>query len=273
MQMRILLFSLFIMSNQTSFSQEIIQLWPADNIPKMRAGVFLEETFNKEGGILRIYDVSIPTLTMYAPLVAKSNGTCVMICPGGGYTFLAAGHEGGDVAKWLNELGVTAFVLKYRLPNEKIMYDQQDVPLLDAIQAMSIIRTNAERFRIDPGRIGIMGFSAGGHLASMLATHYHKLPYANQLAKPNFLILIYPVISFSKNAHSGSKERLLGSLKSSQVIIDSFSNELQVSNQTPPTFLVHSQDDQTVPVQNSINFYTACLDKNVPAEMHMDLVN
>ena len=157
--MRIIFFIFFIMLNQTSFSQEIIQLWPSDKIPKMKPGMFLEDTFNKEGGILRIYNVSIPTLTMYSPPVAKSNGACVMICPGGGYTFLAAGHEGEDVAKWLNELGVTAFVLKYRLPNEKIMYDQQDVPLLDAMQAMSIIRTNADKFGVDPGKIGIMGLN------------------------------------------------------------------------------------------------------------------
>jgi len=253
----------------TLHAQEVINLWPDGQIPNAIAGVPNEEKAEAgSDGIARISNVSIPTLTVYKP-AGKVTGSAVMVCPGGGYSILASGHEGEDIAHWLNGMGVTAFVLKYRLPNDKMMTNQQEVPLMDAMQGMTLIRQKAGQYGVDPNRIGVMGFSAGGHLASTLATHYNKGPKASEQAKPNFAILIYPVITFGANTHSGSKNNLLGKLNTSPEMVAYYSNELQVTDKTPTTFLVHSADDKAVPVQNSIDFYLACLKNNVPVEMHL----
>jgi acetyl esterase/lipase len=253
----------------TLHAQEVVNLWPDGQIPNAIAGTPNEEKAEAGAdGIARISNVSIPTITVYKP-TSKATGSAVMVCPGGGYSILASGHEGEDIARWLNGLGVTAFVLKYRLPSEKRMTNQQEVPLIDAMQGMTLIRQRAAQYGIDPNKIGVMGFSAGGHLASTLATHYNKGPKASEQAKPNFTILLYPVITFGENTHSGSKNNLLGKLNTSPEMVSYYSNELQVTNQTPVTFLVHSEDDKAVPVQNSIDFYLACLRNNVPVEMHL----
>lgn len=261
---------LAILLPQITLSQEIIKLWPDGAIPNAISGTQITEKSETDAnGILRISNVSIPTITAYIPAKDKATGAAIMICPGGGYSILAASHEGADVARWFNEMGVAAFVLKYRLPNPASMTNQQEVPLLDAMQGMTLIRKNAVRYGIDPNKIGVMGFSAGGHLASTLATHYNKGPKASELAKPNFTILLYPVITFGEKAHAGSRTNLLGTLASSPEMVAFYSNELQVTNQTSPTFLVHSEDDKAVPVENSINYYLACLKNGVPAEMHL----
>ncbi|GAB3793567.1 hypothetical protein GCM10028819_05440 [Spirosoma humi] len=253
-----------------ALAQEIVKLWPDGAIPNAIAGAQITEKSETDAnGILRISNVSVPTLTVYLPSKNKATGAAVMICPGGGYGILAASHEGSDVARWFNEMGVAAFVLKYRLPNPAIMTNQQEVPLMDAMQGLTLIRKEAARYGIDPNKIGVMGFSAGGHLASTLATHYNKGPRANEQAKPSFAILLYPVISFGEKAHAGSRNNLLGKLVSSPEMIAYYSNELQVTAQTPPTFLVHAEDDKAVPVENSIEFYLACLKSGVPAEMHL----
>lgn len=253
----------------TLHAQEVINLWPDGQIPNAIAGIPNEEKAEAgSDGIARISNVSIPTLTVYKP-TGKATGSAVMVCPGGGYSILASGHEGEDIAHWLNGMGVAAFVLKYRLPDEKKMTNQQEVPLMDAMQGMTLIRQKAGQYGVDPNRIGVMGFSAGGHLASTLATHYNKGPKATEQAKPNFAILIYPVITFGANTHSGSKKNLLGKLNTSPEMVAYYSNELQVTDKTPATFLVHSEDDKAVPVQNSIDFYLACLKNNVPVEMHL----
>ena len=269
--MRSFLVSLFLTAvlAQTTHAQEVIKLWPDGGIPNAIAGAPNTETTVTTNGILIISNVSVPTLTAYLPFKDKATGAAVMICPGGGYSILAAGHEGEEVARWFNTMGVAAFVLKYRLPDEKIMTNQQEVPLMDAMQGMTLIRQNATRYGIDSAKIGVMGFSAGGHLASTLATHYHRGLKASELAKPNFAILLYPVVTFGEKAHGGSRDKLLGKLNTSPDMIAYYSNELQVTNQTPPTFLVHSEDDNVVPVENSINFYLACLKNGVPAEMHL----
>lgn len=255
---------------QIALSQEVIPLWPDGAIPNTISGVQLAEKSETDAnGILRISNVSVPIITAYLPPNDKATGTAVMICPGGGYSILAASHEGSDVARWFNSIGVAAFVLKYRLPNPEIMTNQQEVPLMDAMQGMTLIRQNANRYGINPDKIGVMGFSAGGHLAATLATHYHRGAQANQMAKPNFAILLYPVITFGEKAHAGSRDKLLGKLNTSAEMVAYYSNELQVTNQTPPTFLVHSEDDKGVPVENSINYYLACLKNGVPAEMHL----
>ncbi len=255
---------------QLALSQEIIKLWPDGAIPNAIAGAQITEKSDTDAnGILRISNVSVPTLTAYLPAKEKATGAAVMICPGGGYGILAASHEGSDVARWFNELGVAAFVLKYRLPNPAIMTNQQEVPLMDAMQGMVLIHQNAARYGINPTKIGVMGFSAGGHLASTLATHYHRGTQANEQAKPNFAILMYPVVTFGEKAHGGSRDKLLGKLNTSPEMIAYYSNELQVTAQTPPSFLVHAEDDKAVPVENSIDYYLACLKNGVPAEMHL----
>ena len=254
---------------QIALSQEISNLWPDNAIPNAIAGAQITEKSEVGGGILRVSNVSVPTITAYLPSKEKATGVAVMICPGGGYALLASGHEGEEVAQWFNSMGIAAFVLKYRLPNPAIMMNQQEVPLMDAMQGMVLIRQNAARYGIKPDKVGVMGFSAGGHLAATLATHYHRGPKANEQAKPNFAILLYPVVTFGDKAHLGSRDNLLGALKTSPEMIAYYSNELQVTSQTPPTFLVHSEDDKSVPVENSINYYLACLKNGVPAEMHL----
>ncbi len=255
---------------QIALSQEIINLWPDGAIPNAISGAQITEKSETDAnGILRISNVSVPTMTAYLPLKEKATGAAVMICPGGGYSILAASHEGSDVARWFNSMGVAAFVLKYRLPNPELMTNQQEVPLMDAMQGMTLIRQNATRYGINRDKIGVMGFSAGGHLAATLATHYHRAPKASELAKPNFAILLYPVVTFGDKAHTGSRDKLLGRQNTSPEMVAYYSNELQVTSQTPPTFLIHSEDDKTVPVENSINYYLACLKNGVPAEMHL----
>ncbi len=270
--MRSLLISMLLSTGlpQLALSQEIIKLWPDNAIPNAISGAQIAEKSETDAnGILRISNVSVPTITAYLPAKDKATGAAVMICPGGGYSILAASHEGSDVARWFNEMGVAAFVLKYRLPNPIIMTNQQEVPLLDAMQGMTLIRQNAARYGIDLNKIGVMGFSAGGHLASTLDTHYNLGPKASEQAKPNFVILLYPVVTFGDKAHTGSRINLLGKLASSPDMVAYYSNELQVTNQTSPTFLVHAEDDKAVPVENSINYYLACLKNGVPAEMHL----
>lgn len=270
--MRSLLFSMLLATAlpNLALAQEIVKLWPDGAIPNAIAGAQIAEKSETDAnGILRISNVSVPTLTVYLPPKDKATGAAVMICPGGGYGILAASHEGSDVARWFNEMGVAAFVLKYRLPNPAIMTNQQEVPLMDAMQGLTLIRKEAARYGIDANKIGVMGFSAGGHLASTLATHFNKGPKASEQAKPNFAILLYPVITFGEKAHGGSRNNLLGKLASSPEMVAYYSNELQVTAQTPPTFLVHAEDDKAVPVENSIDFYLACLKSGVPAEMHL----
>lgn len=269
--MRFLLITILLATvlPQIALSQKVIKLWPDGAIPNAIVGAQITEKSETGGGILRVSNVSIPTLTAYLPSKEKATGAAVMICPGGGYALLASGHEGEEVAQWFNSMGVAAFVLKYRLPNPAIMTNQQEVPLMDAMQGMVLIRQNAARYGINSDKIGVMGFSAGGHLAATLATHYHRGPKANEQVKPNFAILLYPVVTFGEKAHTGSRDNLLGPLKNSPEMIAYYSNELQVTNQTPPTFLVHSEDDKSVPVENSISYYLACLKNGVPAEMHL----
>lgn len=222
-------------------------------------------------GTRRIYFVTEPTLTRFTP--EKPNGISVIICPGGGYVRLSIDNEGVAVAKALNELGITAFVLKYRLPNDTIMTDKSIGPLQDAQQAIRIVRQQATKWGLRSDKIGIMGFSAGGHLAATAATHFNfiadGLMKDSISLKPDFAILLYPVISFDKNImHKGSRNKLLGENPSKEKTTF-FSNELHVTNNCPPTFIVHAGDDPSVPVENSILFYQACIKKNVPVEMHL----
>ena len=250
---------------QAAYSQEVIPLWPDGAIPNAIAGAQLTEKSEVGDGILRISNVSVPTMTAYLPPAGQATGAAVLVCPGGGYSILASGHEGEEVARWFNGMGVAAFVLKYRLPDERIMTNPHEVPLMDAAQGMKLIRQNATRYGINPQKVGVMGFSAGGHLASTVATHLEQ----QTQGRPDFAILLYPVVTFGDKAHGGSRNKLLGKLNTSPELIARYSNELRVTGQTPPSFLVHSEDDKAVPVENSVNYYLACLKNGVPVEMHL----
>jgi len=212
-----------------------------------------------------------PTITIYLPEKEKSVGSAVVIFPGGGYRMVAIDHEGHQVARWLNNLGIAAFVVDYRHRGRGYGHP---APIQDAQRAIRIVRSRAAEFGIEQNKIGIIGFSAGGHLASTAGTHYNEKFYEpndaidSVSARPDFMILIYPVISFGPIAHSGSRSSLLGN-NPSQEMIDKFSNEKQVDSNTPATFLVHATDDKAVPVENSINFYLACKKVKVPVEMHI----
>ncbi|GAC1368045.1 MAG: alpha/beta hydrolase [Hymenobacter sp.] len=241
-------------------------------VPDSRPSAVQEASLTLPNGGVRISNVVQPTLTAFLPAAGTATGTAVIICPGGGYARLSIDSEGYDVAKRLNEMGVTAFVLKYRLPNDESQPDKSVAPLLDAQQALRLVRQQASKYSLNPDRIGLMGFSAGGHLAAWAGTQFARPVGANAgpvSVRPAFLVLLYPVISFSDSLrHPGSRDNLLGKSPGADQI-RRYSNELQVTAQTPPTFLVHAQDDKTVPVNNSIVFYQACLRHGVPAELHL----
>lgn len=212
-----------------------------------------------------------PALFLYPAPADRATGAGVVVCPGGGYTMLATGHEGRAVAEWLNEYGISAFVLRYRHgPRYRHPW-----PLRDAQRAMRMVRAHAEDWRVDPDRLGMLGFSAGGHLASTVGTHIDPgdSTAADSVARfstrPDFLTLVYPVISFvAPYAHSGSEDMLLGPDADSS-LRRRLSSETQVTARTPPTFLVHTGRDDTVPAENSVSFYLALREAGVPAEMHL----
>ena len=249
--------------------QEVIVLYK-NGVPNNKP-IAEKEYSTFRDNVTRIAKVSNPTLTVFKP--DKPNGKAVIICPGGGYAILAIDKEGTRVAEEFNKWGVTAFVLKYRLPDDTINIDKSLAPLQDVQQAIRYVRNNAKELGVDRNKIGIMGFSAGGHLASTAATHFNiKADAANNdttSVRPDFAILIYPVITFDSTfGHKGSRNNLVGA-NASKEKIDLYSNELQVTANTPPSFLIHASDDATVPVENSIRFYQACIKNKIPAEMHI----
>lgn len=274
MQKPLSLIILICLLTMVSKAQTIIPLYDGavpNNKPDVKASLDSEtkEGGTKNDGFLRLKNITMPSITIYK--AAKPNGTAVIICPGGGYYILAASHEGSDVAKRFNDMGVTAFVLKYRLPTTPNLMENNEIgSLMDAQQAIRLVRKKATEFGIKPDRIGIMGFSAGGHVASTAATHFEKpLLDDGTSVRPDFAILGYPVVSFQAAiAHGGSRDALLGK-NASKEKIDLYSNELQVTERTPPTFMVHAADDNAVPVENSIEFLLACKRKKVPVELHV----
>lgn len=215
-----------------------------------------------------------PRLTVYPAAADNNNGTAVVVCPGGGYRFLSMDFEGHQIAEWFNRIGVTAFVLQYRLPGDGYRHP---VPLLDVQQALRLVRSRAAEWRIDADRIGILGFSAGGHLASTAATQFaqpveptgDKNAAGDVSVRPDFQILIYPVITMKAElTHAGSRDHLLGRDASNAQLRD-LSNESQVDADTPPAFIVHAGDDTVVPVENSIRYYRALNRAGIPAELHL----
>jgi len=250
-------------------AQEIIKLY-SGNIPNSKVAAPAEPTASSNQGMIR--EVLVPTLEAYLPEKENATGAAVIICPGGGYSVIVYQGEGISTAKELASKGVAAFVLKYRLPDETKLNDDKIGPLQDAQQAIKVVRENAAKWGIDPNRIGIMGFSAGGHLASTLATHF-KQPLIentnNTSLRPDFQVLVYPVITMQENlTHADSRKQLLG-VSPSKETVDLFSNELQVDEQTPPAYITHAADDVTVDVDNSINYFEALRHHKVSVEMHI----
>ncbi|RAJ97795.1 acetyl esterase/lipase [Larkinella arboricola] len=248
-------------------AQQEIPLYPG-SVPNAKTSD-VKETKRSDQVVLNVVQ---PTLSIFLPPKEKATGAAVVICPGGGYGVLVMKREGYDVAEAFTKMGVAAFVLKYRLPNEKTMIDPSIGPLQDAQQALKTVRQRAKEWGVDSKKIGIMGFSAGGHLAATAGTHFKKPVIDNPetvSVRPDFMILIYPVISFRDEiGHSGSRKNLLGaSPKPEQVTL--FSNELQVDESTPPAFLTHAGDDTVVPVKNSLIFYEALQKKGVSADLHL----
>ena len=262
---------LFLFAAHILTAQDSLLLYPR-GVPNSKPAAITEHRETDAGGRVRISHVTNPYLLVFLPPKEKANGTAVVICPGGGYARLAASHEGTDVAKALNEWGVAAFVLMYRLPDDSIMDNKEIGPLQDAQRSITIVRDRAKEWNINPNKVGIMGFSAGGHLASTAGTHFDRPVIENRKhinLRPDFMVLLYPVISFTDSlAHRGSRDNLVGKTATSEKI-NSYSNEMQVTKETPPTFIVHAKDDGTVKVQNSISFYDALLKNNVPAEIHL----
>lgn len=249
-----------------------MKLWPG-GIPGSISGSDYQEVSTVENGIItRWIKVTDPSLTVFLPPKEKATGTAVLICPGGGYGALAFNHEGNDIAKWLNDNGIAGIILKYRLPSDLIMKDKSIGPLQDAQEAMRTIRRNAVSWNINPSKIGVIGFSAGGHLASTLSTHFDEKVYDvkdNISARPDFSILMYPVITMDASfTHMGSRRNLIGENPSEEAVRH-FSNELQITEKTPPAFLVHSADDKAVPIKNSMTYYEALSKLNIPSELHI----
>ncbi len=212
-----------------------------------------------------------PSLTVYLPPADKANGTAIVVCPGGGYGGLAIGHEGKDPAEWLNRQGITAFVLRYRLGSRY----RHPTPLHDAQRAVRTVRSRAKEWKIDPNRIGIWGFSAGGHLASTVITHFDDGkpdaddPIDRVGCRPDFAVLCYPVVTLRPPfAHMGSRRNLLGD-KPDEALVTSLCNDEQVTAKTPPTFLFHTSEDTAVPPENSLLFYAALRKHKVPCELHI----
>ena len=266
---KVLIFFIFLV--KFSNAQQVIPLY-SGKIPNSKISINEEQITANALVDTVTRNVSIPTLTIFLPLKNLSKGSAVIICPGGGYGGLLTKREGTDVARAFAKLGVTAFVLKYRLPDDRIMEDKSIGPLQDALQALKMVRQNAVKWNIDASKIGIMGFSAGGHLASSAGTHFDARIIENSEnidLRPNFMVLVNPVISFSNEiGHIGSRNNLLGKTPSVDKV-NFFSNELHVNQTTPQTFLVHTADDTVVSPENSFRFYHALRKNKVNSELHI----
>ena len=247
-------------------SQEIVELYPGQ-VPNSKK-TEKKETFNS--GMFR--GVTKPTLEVYLPEKEKATGTAVIIIPGGSYAVVVYQGEGISTAKQFTKNGIAAFVLKYRLPDDSIMLNKTIGPLQDAQQAIKIVRENASKWGVDVNKVGIIGFSAGGHLASTAATHFQEALIENSKKtnlRPDFQVVVYPVISMQDSlTHRDSRNNLLGKNPTKE-IIDRYSNELQVTNNTPPAYITQAADDKTVDVDNSIVYFESLRHHNVDVEMHI----
>ncbi|WP_076420893.1 alpha/beta hydrolase [Colwellia sp. UCD-KL20] len=262
-------------------SKLVFPLWDK-KIPNTKPSTETEIIDTKK--IIRISKVQEPTIEVFLPDKSIATGQAVLIFPGGGYQMLAYDWEGQSIAQWLLTKGIAGIVVKYRLPNSNSIKIKHLAPLMDAKRAMQLTRFNAKQWNINPNNIGIMGFSAGGHLTSTLGTQFDQLTITNNQTsddlsltkniddisnRPNFMILMYPVISMMHDiTHMGSRNNLLGK-HPSKTLIKQYSNDLQVTKNTPPTFILHATDDKVVPVENSLRMYTALKNNNIPVALHI----
>lgn len=267
-------FALGLLSGGQALAQKEIKLW-GDNVPGAKSSDSYHEKVEiiNNGRSPRISRVTDPTLTVYLPNNDNKGRTAIVVCPGGGYGRLAIDHEGYDVAQYLRSQGVAAFVLKYRLPSDQIMDDKTVGSLADVQRAIRLVRQHADEWGIDPNKVGVVGFSAGGHLAATASTMFDRVVYPlaenEPSARPDFSLLIYPVISLDAAiTHRGTRENLLGKDASDDKAA-AFSNENLVSDNTPPAFLVHAFDDGAVPYENSIRYAKAMTAHSRPVELHL----
>jgi acetyl esterase/lipase len=267
----LLVISLSIFVNNISYSQDVRLPLYEKVIPNSKQSNVVEELDKEYSGALK--GISVPEITVYFPTNNYTTKQAVLICPGGGYYIESMELEGRDVARYLSTIGVTAIVLKYRLPSDATCVDKHLVPLMDVKRAMRIVRSKASEWNIDLQKVGVMGFSAGGHLASTLGTKYDNGDdkssdsIEHQSCKPNFMILLYPVITFNSSyTHTGSRRMLLGDSPSPE-LIEYFSNELHINSNTPPTFITVANNDDLV--SNSLLLYEALLKNKVSTELHI----
>ena len=271
LEVKILLLIFILISAIYANAQQIINLYP-NEIPNSKLSEMKEIRMENNGLLIGFRSISKPTLEVYLPDAQSATGKAVIICPGGGYGMESYRLEGTNIAEAYQRKGIAAFILKYRLPSDSIMNDKSIGPLQDAQQAIKTVRQHAAEWKLDTAKIGIMGFSAGGHLASTAGTHFDKSYIPNEEKinlRPSFMILVYPVISMKDElTHGGSKSNLLGKMPNMDRV-NQFSNELHVGPNTPPTWLTHTGDDKVVTVENSIRFYQELIKNGVFAEMHL----
>lgn len=249
-------------------AQEYIPLWEKNKMPNSK-GIIIKDSISNE----RVMQVGTPGIHAFFTSVQENKGAAVLIIPGGGYHHLSYNISGFQLAKWFNTIGINAFVLTHRLPISADVKEREKAPLQDAERAMRIIRKNAVKWKIDTNKIGVMGCSAGGHLAASLGTikdDFAKIgdELDSYTFQPNFMILISPVIDMGKDGHKGSTENLLGA-KPSEELIRKYSLQFQVSDYTPPTFMAHAFNDKVVSPKNSLLFYDALLTNKIPSSLHI----
>jgi acetyl esterase/lipase len=265
--MKKLIVAAFMMGSLQLHAQQFINLWPQGKKPNFN-GVVVKDSITN-----RVWTVGTPGFYAFIVQSEESSGTAILICPGGGYERLAFLQSGVSLAKWYNAHGISAFVLNYRLPNQKDLVNRKIAPLQDAQRAMKLIRGHAAEWSIQQDKIGVMGISAGGHLASWLAESPEdvsmiKDSFDTMNYHPNFLVLLSPVISLGKYTHVVSRNNLLGA-DTTKTEIEKYSNELHVNSKLPPTFIVHALNDPAVNVRNSLLFYNALVENNVNASLHI----
>jgi acetyl esterase/lipase len=262
-----LLFTACLLGNML-LAQEFITLWPAAKKPNFNGTVVNDSIANE-----RIWKVGTPGMYAFCVPQSENKGVSILICPGGGFERVSYIYNGFQFAKWFNSIGINVYVLLYRLPHQADLQQREIAAWQDAQRAMRILRANANKWDLKPDKIGVMGISAGGYVASTLGTHTEDVSAINDSLdrvsfRPDFMLLLSPVITMKQYAHPGSKKNLLGSDTTGK-ITDKYSNELQVKAQTPPAFIVHAANDNTVPVQNSLLFYSALIDKKINASLHV----
>ncbi|MDR6338655.1 acetyl esterase/lipase [Filimonas zeae] len=268
MLQRLLFFACLCAAYATATSQNFIPLWPAGKMPNTK-GLNLKDSITNE----RVYQVGMPGMYAFFPSRQENKGAAVVICPGGGYARLAYAISGIQLAKWFNTMGISAFVLNYRLPLSPDLQQRETGPLQDAQRAVRVVRAHAAEWGIAPDKIGIQGSSAGGHLASLAGTAQQDVAAIGDTLdtvkyKPDFMILVSPVIDMGAWAHKGSRENLLGKTPSEQLIA-AYSTQLLVTAATPPAFIADAANDNVVSPMNSLLFFQALLQHKVPASLHV----